>query len=185
MRTKLISIGVLTVALAACGGGGTTASGGVGGAGGGSAGGSVFKKDPVQLTADPCTLVTKAEAEAAVGAPIHLDETPMADDEMRCDYKTEIAIGGHVFVNLQTPDWCKLLFLALDKDIFGGVQVRVDDIGQGGMLVKGLGNVQFVVNGGCVSIDVAKTSDQAADDDTVLAMARLAATRLATSKAER
>ena len=85
--------------------------------------------------------------------------------------------GGGVSVTLELPALCKLLFLALDKNLFGRDQVRVDDVGQAGMLVKGEGNVQFVVKGGCVTID-AYRADSKVDDATMLDLGRRAAKRV-------
>lgn len=79
-------------------------------------------------------------------------------------------------MELDLPDYCKFLFLALDQGLFGGDQVRVDDIGQGGMLVKGNGNVQFVVNGGCVTI-ASGPGLEPFDDPTMLELAKTAAER--------
>ena len=74
--------------------------------------------------------------------------------------------------------FCKLLFLALRKDLFGGSQVRVKDVGQGGMLVKGEGNVQFVVKGGCVDITSHLKGLLSVSDTSMLKLAHAAASRV-------
>jgi hypothetical protein len=93
-----------------------------------------------------------------------------------CTY-TANGNGGIVSVHATTPDFCKLLFAVLKQDFFGGPQVRAD-VGQGGMQVKGGGNVQFVVAGGCLEIN-AKKGGTSVDDATVLAMAKTATGRVA------
>jgi hypothetical protein len=131
----------------------------------------MFSSTPVQLTVDPCTLVTQEEAQTTLGHPA----TEGLNGTV-CTY-TANGNGGHIAVETVAPDFCKLLFLALKNNLFGGAQVRVDDVGDGGMLVKGNGNVQFVVHGGCVSVD-ATVGDTHPPDDTVLSLARTAAGRV-------
>lgn len=141
-----------------------------------SNGGGDFTADPVQLTADPCALVTKTEAEAVIGA---VNDTPgVGTDDRTCVYVSFKHTGGQIAVTEQSPDLCKLLFLALDKNMFGGAQVRIDDIASGGMLVKGNGNVQLVVKGGCLEVDGRLTYDKKVDDDTMLGLAKIAAGRV-------
>jgi hypothetical protein len=142
----------------------------------GKADGAVdFTTVPVMLTVDPCTLVTKTEAEALIG-PVG-DANGATFDPPKCIYVSPAGTGGQLAVSLTEPDFCKLLFLALDQDMFGGVQVRVDDVGDGGMLVKGGGNVQFVVGGGCIEVDGTVDFDTKIDDDTMLRLAKTAAER--------
>lgn len=139
-------------------------------------GGSEFKATPVQLTVDPCTLVTAAEVEALIGP---VNPTPgVGSDELTCVRVSSKNTGGQLAVTLQSPDLCKLLFLALDEDFFGGKQVRVDDVGSGGMQVQGNGNVQFVVKGGCVEVSGTVTYDQKIDDATILQIAKTAVGRV-------
>lgn len=130
---------------------------------------------PVQLSVDPCTLVTKAEAEAVIGPVGDADSSTY--DPPKCVYVSSESTGGQLAVSLTEPDFCTLLFLALDKNIFGDVQVRVDDVGDGGMLVTGNGNVQFVVGGGCVELDGNIDHETPIDDATMLQLAKTAAER--------
>ena len=132
-----------------------------------------FTSTPVQLTVNPCTLVTKAEAERVIGASV---TQGLGAKGRICTYVAN-GNGGIVSVQATTPDFCKLLFTVLKQDFFGGAQVRAD-VGQGGMQVKGAGNVQFVVGGGCLEID-AKKGGTSVDDATVLAMAKTATGRVA------
>ncbi len=62
--------------------------------------------------------------------------------------------------------------------MFGGAQVRIDGIASGGMLVKDNGNVQLVVDGGCVEVDGRLTYDKKVDDETMLSLAKTAAGRV-------
>jgi len=161
----------------ACGGGtgepssSTTASTGKPANGGGD-----FTAEPAQLGADPCTLVTSSEAATVIGA---VNDTPgVGTDKHTCVYVSSEHTGGQIAISEQSPDLCKLLFLALDKNMFGGAQVRIDNIASGGMLVTGNGNVQLVVNGGCLEVDGRMTYDKKVDDDTMLRLASTAAGRV-------
>lgn len=131
--------------------------------------------EPVQLTMDPCTLVTKAEAEALIG-PVN-DADGGIYDPPKCIYVSSESSGGQLVISLTEPDFCKLLFLALEQDQFGGAQVRVDDLGDGGMLVEDTGNAQFAVGGGCVEVDGNVDHDTNIDDDAILRLAQVAAER--------
>jgi hypothetical protein len=175
MRTTICA-GLLLVALTACGGGG--------GGGGGGDGSSSAKDtpspesstpptygDPVQLSVDPCSLVTQPEAEEVIGLPVSVGRSASI-----CTY-TATGNGGHIAIEDLAPMFCSLLTETLRQDRFGGDQIRVDDVGDGGMLVKGLGNVQFVVQGGCVSID-AVHGDTRPTDDIMLDLAKTAAGRV-------
>ena len=61
--------------------------------------------------------------------------------------------------------------------MFGGKQVRVDGIGNGGMLVKGNGNVQFTTHGGCIGVS-ARSAAGSLPDDVMLSLAKLVETRV-------
>jgi hypothetical protein len=161
----------MMVLVIACGGGGDKASTSGAAAGSGSSK-TDFAATPVQLTADPCTLATKAEAEGVIGASV--SQGAGANGRI-CTY-TATGNGGIVSVEEVVPEFCKLLFLALDQNLFGGAQVRVD-VGQGGMQVKGNGNVQVVVAGGCLTIQASK-GDTKVDDATVLGLAKTATQRV-------
>lgn len=185
MRTRSALVCALILTASACGGGAdkpsssdaaSTETTATTDALTGTADGAVdFTAEPVQLTVDPCTLVTKAEAEALIG-PVN-DTDSATFDPPKCIYISSESTGGQLAVSLTEPDFCKLLFLALDQDMFGGVQVRVDDVGDGGMLVKGNGNVQFVVGGGCVEVAGNVDLDTEIDDDTMVRLAKTAAER--------
>lgn len=187
MRTVPSLICALILTTSACGGGGdkpsssdaaSTATTAKTDAPSDQSDGAVdFTGVPVQLTVDPCTLVTKAEAEALIGPVGDADGDTF--DPPKCIYVSSEGTGGQLAVSLTVPDFCKLLFLALDQDMFGDVQVRVDDVGDGGMLVKGNGNVQFVVGGGCIEVDGTVDFDTKIDDDTMLQLAKTAAERAA------
>ncbi len=177
LRTRTAVICALILAASACGGGtGEHSSSDTAGTGKTANGGADFTAEPVQLEADPCTLVTSSEAAAVIGA---VNETPgVGTDKHTCVHVSSENTGGQLAVTEQSPDLCKLLFLALDKNLFGGAQVRIDDIASGGMLVKGNGNVQLVVNGGCLEVDGRLTYDKKIDDATMLRLAKTAAGRV-------
>jgi len=129
--------------------------------------------DPLQLTMNPCILVTQAEAEKAVGATV---TQGVGSDGTVCTYDAK-GDSGLVTVVLQAPMWCKLLFLALKENLFGNTQVRRDDVGDGGMQVVGNGNVQFTSHGGCVEVE-GSTATGKLPDAVVLQMAKNAAGRV-------
>lgn len=183
MKTIPFVICALILTVSSCGGGGddssvpdpvgTETTGAA--PSGQSEGGADFTAEPVQLTVDPCTLVTQEEAEALIGPVGPADGDTF--DPPKCIYVSSESTGGQLAISLTEPDFCKLLFLALDQDMFGGVQVRVDDVGDGGMLVEGNGNVQFTVGGGCIEVDGILDFDTKIDDDTMLQLAKTAAER--------
>jgi hypothetical protein len=176
MNATAVVICALVLTMSACGGGADPSSSGDAPKATTAKDGGDFTGDPVQLKADPCTLVTRTEAEAVIGA---VNDTPgVGTDNRTCVYVSFKHTGGQIAVTEQSPDLCKLLFLALDKDIFGGAQVRIDDIASGGMLVKGNGNVQLVVDNGCVEVDGRLTYEKKVDDETMLSLAKTAAGRV-------
>jgi len=174
MKTTATMMCGLILTMSACGGGGSvsTKTPAPNATGAPSSGG--FTANPVQLTVDPCSLVTKAEAEALVGA---VNTPATGTDGRTCVYVSSKNTGGQFAVTLQSPEFCKLLFLELNKNLFGGQQVRAD-VGDGGMQVKDNGNVQFVVRGGCVEVDGSVDRVTKIDDATILRVAKTAAGRV-------
>ena len=132
--------------------------------------------DPVELKIPACSLYSKTEAEKLIGVAV-VQLEPGINGASQCTYNAVKAGQGQVNVSVVPPSGCKLLILALDGNLFGGKQVRVDDIGDGGMLVKGNGNVQFTTNGGCVGVS-ARNAAGNLPDDTVLALAKLVESRV-------
>ncbi len=133
--------------------------------------------EPVQLTLDPCTLITQDEAAAVVG--IKVDPLKMDDGGNRaCNY---LGVGApsqaHLLVSVSSVAACKLLFAQIDRNLFGGDQTRVDGIGDGGMLVTGGGTVWIAVHHGCFELDGA-TADTPLPDATMLDLARTATGRV-------
>ena len=127
--------------------------------------------------------MTQAEAAQAVGRPVKRD-TATTDQAHVCRYFSEGVPQARLTVDT-APLYCKLLYLALKKNIFGhgsgrGVQLRINDIGTGGMLVLGNGNVQITVAGGCFTID-ADAGEVPVADGTMLRLARTAVTRVGES----
>jgi hypothetical protein len=178
MRSQLFAAGIVLAAATACGGGGGDGAAAPGAPAPGAAapaGAAKGHADPVQLTVDPCTLVTQDEAEKVMGFALAKGDTGINGTAV-CTYVGNGA-AGLISVSLEPPSLCKLLHLALDQNIFGGKQVRVDDIGDGGMQVVGNGNVQFTSHGGCIEV-AGHTASGNLDDATVLAMARTAAGRV-------
>ncbi|MEO6203912.1 MAG: hypothetical protein ABIO67_00790 [Mycobacteriales bacterium] len=132
---------------------------------------SAASTESVQLTDDPCGLVLASEAQAAVGQPV-----TQGRNRTVCTY-TASGNGGHLAVETLSPPFCQLLLSALKANMFAGDQVRVDDLGDGGMLVKGNGSLQFTSHGGCVSIEVNR-GDSHPTDDVMLGLGRAAAGRV-------
>ncbi len=178
--TGLAAATAVALALSGCGGGGKSAGEPlVGGATTSSkqAGSGQSPKSPASpkpLAVGPCTLVKQAEAAQAIGGPVkHLESTVRGASV--CNYFGDGASGS---LSVDTaPITCKVLYLALEKNIFGGPQQRIDDIGDGGMLVKGGGDVQIAVAGGCFTIDGQSGSGDL-PDATMLSLARTAVDRV-------
>lgn len=146
--------------------GSPTAAEGAGGAGLGKA---------IQLSFDPCTLITEAEAKAT----LDVDVTKLSTDNGgggACDY---VGVGSpsHLLASLPSSADCNLLFLQIDNGLFGDVQKKIDGIGDGGMLVAGQGNLQIAVHRGCFEIDAA-TADGPLPDAKMLDLARTAVSRV-------
>jgi hypothetical protein len=174
----------LTLALAACNAAGPAASATVmpsatmpGQTAAATAGGgdSTSLGEPIQLSFDPCTLVTPDEATQALG----IDVNPLKTDNGgggACNY---LGVGSpsHLLASLPSVADCKLLFLQIDNNLFGDVQHRIDGIGDGGMLVAGEGNLQIAVHQGCIELDGA-TADGPLPDTTMLDLARTAVARV-------
>jgi len=182
MRNHWALLGSLLIAVTACGGGhaaGTGTAGVTDASRPASATRSTVARPagqrdaPVQLAVDPCALVTQPEAETAVGAKLRKG---LNTDHTVCTYGGA-GDSGRVAVVLQSPDFCKLLILALDENLFGSVQVRRDDVGDGGMQVLGHGNVQFLSHDGCVEVEGSTATGHIADP-TILEMAKVAASRV-------
>jgi len=179
MKIRQLVFAVVLVAVSACGTKDVVPAASPGAAGSSqgpaAAAGRPASKlsDPLQLRMNPCSLVTQAEAEKAVGATVTQGS---GSDGTVCTYAAN-GDSGLVTVVLQAPMWCKLLFLALKDNLFGGAQVRRDDVGDGGMQVVGNGNVQFTSHGGCVEVE-GSTATGKLSDTVVLQMAKNAAGRV-------
>jgi hypothetical protein len=137
--------------------------------------GSAGLGEPVQLTFDPCTLITQDEAKAALG----IDVSPLSTDNGgggTCNY---LGVGSpsHLLASLPSVADCKLLYLQIDRNLFNDVQTRIDGVGDGGMLVVGEGNLQIAVHHGCFELDGA-TADGPLPDATMLGLARTAVARV-------
>lgn len=140
-----------------------------------AAGGGAGLGQAVQLSFDPCTLITQTEAKTALG----VDVNPLSTDNGgggACNY---LGVGSpsHLLASLPSSADCNLLFLQIDSNLFGDVQKRIDGIGDGGMLVTGEGNLQIAVHHGCFEIDAA-TADGPLPDATMLDLARTAVARV-------
>lgn len=163
------------VGLAACGG---TDTGTPGGTGAPSGSGSTGPKknlpaNPVQLTVDPCTLVTQSEASAALGVQATGSK---GSTGFSCNYTNASA---HLSAIDQTPEECGLTVLQI-QNITPGKSQKPVDIGDGGIQYLGAGKVQFVKSGGCISIEGARGtlgSGLIIPDDDILGVARTAAGR--------
>ena len=132
--------------------------------------------DPVQLKMPACSLYSKSEAEKLVGVPMVKLEPGINGDTL-CTYNAVKAGQGQVNISVQPAARCQLLILALNENLFAGKQVRVDDIGDGGMLVKGNGNVQFTTHGGCIGVG-ARNATGSLPDATMLILAKLVENRV-------
>ena len=121
-----------------------------------------------------CALVTLPEAVKVMGKPLERKPHIDGDQSLYCHYNTTTG-PGHLDVSIN-PD-CKLLLLALDKNLFSPTQQRIKGIGDGGLLNKGRGNVQIAKGKACFSISAGEGTRNVADA-VMLALAKTAAGRV-------
>ena len=161
---------------AACGGGGDDA-GKAGAAGTSStqrANGAEAKS--TQLDVDPCTLLTIPEMEAAVGSGIERGGFGQ-DPPGRCNYSLGGDVGrGAVGITNGDPLLCNALRHALDAGSVGADAVKVD-VGDGGIVGRDAGPIQFVIGGGCISIS-ASNHGKSLGREPLVALAKAAAGRV-------
>jgi hypothetical protein len=165
---------VLAVTLSACGSAGSSGTGGSAETAGNGSSAGAADATPIQLTADPCTLITTEEAQEALGISVEQMSASPGGGKT-CNYfgGTE----GHLAVTEPPPDFCGPLFLTLRLNDFSSTQMHITDIGDGGLLNTDEGNVQVRVNGGCLTIDAVGPNGPP-DDDAMLALMRTAVSRL-------
>lgn len=187
----VIAVGALAVGMAACGSengssgaptAATSARGGTvlapasdpasGPATAGSGGSSDSQSEAASV--DPCSLLTVAEIEAAVGPGV--EQGGFGQDlPGRCTYSVGGDVGaGVVAISLEDPLVCAALQRAVDSGS-AGQAVKID-VGEGGF-VETYGTVEFLVGGGrCVSIS-GSTDGKSLSQDTLISLATTAAPR--------
>ncbi len=186
-----IAIGALAVALAACGsesGSSSAASAAtsaqrspVSSAASDPAGdpatsgdGATSGSPSAQSNIDPCSLLTVAEIEAAVGPDV--EQGGFGQDlPGRCTYSVGGDVGaGVVAISLEDPLVCTALQRAVDSGSAG--QAVPIDVGEGGF-VETYGTVEFLIGGGgCVSITGSRHGESLSQD-VLISLARTAAPR--------
>ena len=165
---------VLAVILSACGTAGSSGTGGSAGSAGNGDNAGAADATPIQLTADPCTLITTEEAQAALGISVEQMSASPGGGKT-CNYFG--GADGHLTVTEPPPDFCAPLFLTLKLNDFSSTQPHITDIGDGGLLNTNGGNVQVRVNGGCLTIDAVGPNGPL-DDEAMTALIRTAVSRL-------
>lgn len=130
--------------------------------------------DPVQLDVDPCSLLTPAEMNTAIGSEV--EQGGFGEDlPGRCTYSVGGDVGaGVVAISLEDPLVCAALKRALDSGVSG--QSAVVDVGQGGVVGQG-GTIDFLVNGGCVGI-TGSVHGESLSPDILVTLAMAAAGRV-------
>lgn len=185
-----VAFGVLAVGVSACGSDAISSSNSSSvatGATGARSGPSAGATDPtmsatdalpashaVQLDVDPCTLLTVAEIEVAVGPGV--ERGGFGEDlPGRCTYSVGSDVGaGVVAISLEDPLVCAAIQRAIDSG--GAEQMVVVDVGQGG-IVESYGTIGFLVGGGCVSIS-GSTEGASLSEDVLVTLAKAAAQRI-------
>jgi hypothetical protein len=165
---------LLAVTLSACGGARSSGTGGSAGSAGNGGSAGAADATPIQLTADPCTLISTDEAQQALGISVEQMSASPGGGKT-CNYFG--GADGHLTVTEPPPDFCAPLFLALRLNDFSSTQTHITDIGDGGLMNTNGGNVQVRVNGGCLTIDAVGPNGPL-DDEAMTALIRTAVSRL-------
>lgn len=157
--------------VAACGAaGGPSASGGVPSEPAGS------RPPAQQLTVDPCTLVTKDEAVAALGLPVTVTSAAPAG-AATCLYMAETASGTFLSLvakDLFPPD-CDLMLIAVDKNLVSPGQTILHDVGDAALIVSP-GVIEVLVGRGCILID--SSGSAPLSDSVMIGLAKRAVSRI-------
>ena len=131
---------------------------------------------PIQLTADPCSLLTADEIEGAIGPGAELGGFGK-DLPGRCTHSVHGDVGaGVVAVVLEDPLNCAALLRALGSSSLEGTNAVRVDVGDGGVYVQDA-DVQFSIGGGCVSVG-GSTRGVNLGQDKLVALATAVATRI-------
>lgn len=169
----LVAAGVMAVT-SACSGGGDDDSA-TAGATATTSGGS--DATPTQLDVDPCELLTIPEMEAAIGSGVErggFGEDPPG----RCNYSRGGDVGaGAVGITNGDPLTCAALQRALDGGSLDETNAVRVDVGDGGIVERDGGIIQFAIGGGCISIS-AGTGGVGIDQDALVTLAKAAAGRV-------
>ena len=186
-RTASACVVIIIALLAtACGGGNEAAKPDAGGGGSGTTTpgrgpGSSSGPAPAAriLDANPCALVNAEEVGSALGGGTATSGTiGAAGEQHTCDWRVSPR-ADYMMVTVNDI-FCDGLIFALDRNLFTDEQKRIDDIGQGGMIVENVGGVSTVsikAKGGCFSI-TGKKSSGPLPKATLLQLARTATGRL-------
>ncbi len=105
---------------------------------------------PAQLDVDPCNLLTIPEMEAAIGS-VELggleDNNPAT-----CTYSIGGDVGaGVVSITIGEPFFCSALERALDAGSLEGTNAVAVEFGDGGIVERDGGTIQFAIGGGCIA----------------------------------
>jgi hypothetical protein len=130
-----------------------------------------------KLDVDPCTLLTLAEIEAAIGSGATRGGFG-TDLPGRCTFSIGGDVGaGVVAISNDDPLTCSALQRALDAGSLEGTgSIRVD-VGNGGVAERAGGSVSFAVGGGCLAIH-ASTRGVGLSSDAMVVLAKAAAGRV-------
>jgi hypothetical protein len=192
--TPLLSIVALTV-ISACGGGsdaspkpatndattqvsqGTDATPGTDASPAPASNSPSANGDAIQLTVDPCSLLTVAEIEAALGQTV---EPGGFGDELPgfCTHSIGGDVGaGVVQVSIEDPLSCNALLRGLSADSSSdSPDVARVDVGDGGIFITN-SMVRFTIGGGCVDVNGSKAGINLGQA-VLVGLATLAASRV-------
>ncbi|MEY2446072.1 MAG: hypothetical protein QOE00_2652 [Ilumatobacteraceae bacterium] len=109
----------------------------------------------VQLTGDPCALLTVPEIEVALGSGV--EQGGFGQDlPGRCTYSVAGDVGaGVVQIILEDPLECNAVLKALASNSLAGSNAVRVEIGDGGLYAKD-SDVVFTTGGGCVGVGGSK-----------------------------
>lgn len=142
------------------------------------AGGAGTSGEFVLLDVDPCSLLTAAEMESALGAPV--EQGGFGEDlPGRCTHSVGGDVGaGVVGISVGDPLYCAGIERAIEAINSGATASgAVVDVGEGGVVEADGGTIQFLVGGGCVGIS-ASNSGIGLDQATMIGLATVVVGRV-------
>jgi Protein of unknown function (DUF3558) len=171
-RTLSIAVAFL---VAACGAGGGPAAS-TGATTRPAGGGSGTRAPAQQLTVDPCTLVTKDEAAAALGGSVTASSASPGGSPV-CQYMAQPTPGTYTSLAVSDlgPATCDLMLIAVDKNLVSSGETILRDVGNVALIVNP-GVIEVLVGSGCIEID--SSASAPLSDSVIIELAKKAVSRV-------